>query len=692
MTATDSGTTTNYVTKVGDPAYLGGSTLAISAGNRTFNTLHVDTSGGAGTLDLSAAQLTLTDKSVLVTGTNAFTIQNGVVGSATELVLHQFSTGALTMSALIGGSAGNAASLTKDGPGTLILSGSNLYTNATTVAEGTLAITGSVRGNVIATGATVATSGTVSLQNAGAVSLNTLSVTGSGKLVQTVANAISGSAAVTVNGFVGTATANLSLANSYSGTTTLTSGNLNLGDPAAIGTGTLSIGGGRLDNTTGAPMTLANNNAITFTGGTVFAGTNSLNFGTGAINLGTGVRTIIVSANTLTFGGSASGAGGGITKVGPGTLALNAANSYTGATSVSGGVLLLNDASALPGGIGATGGVANLSIAGGVLGLGAGDFTRPVGTNVTDVQFTTAGGGFAAFGANRVVNLGGAGATLTWSVANFLPNPNAASATFVLGAATADRTVDFQNPIILGTATATRTVQVDDGSAAVDAKLSGVLSSTGGTVGFTKVGNGTLELSAVNTYNGVTSVAAGKLLLTGALSGTSAVNVGGGATLGGSGSIATVANGSVTLFKGALLAPGNTVGTLTATLGAGQFDLSGAASGTGAFKFELGTTSDQIAVASGTLNIGSGVLNFDDFVFSDAGGFGAGTYTLVDTSAAVSGTLGTNLSGTISGLSATVSLSGDSQDVILTVVPEPGSALLLLGGLGTLLGIRRRRA
>ena len=690
MTATDSGSTINYVTKVTDAGYAAG-TLTLTGGNRTFNSLQIDTSAGAGTLDLAGTTLSLSDRGLLFTGTNNFTIQAGVLGGVAELVLHQFSSGTVTISAPIGGVASNVANLTKDGPGTLLLSGANLYANGTVVNEGTLAVTGSLKGTLIATGATVATSGTVSLQAAGAVNSSTLTVSGSGKLVQTVANAISGSAAVTVNGFLGTANATLSLANNYSGITTLTSGNLNLGDPAAIGTGTLSISGGRLDNTSGTAMTLANNNAITFGGGTVFAGTNSLNLGTGAINLGTLVRNIVVSANTLTFGGVASGAGGGLTKNGPGTLALNAANTYTGITTAGGGVLLLNDAGALPGGQGTAGGLSNLTIAGGVVGLGAGNFTRQIGTTATDLQFTSAGGGFAAYGAPRSVNLGGAGATLTWASTSFLPNPNQASAVLVLGAASATHTVDFQNPIILGSATATRTVQVDDGAATVDGKLSGSLTSAGGTVGFAKIGAGTLELSASNTYNGLTSVVAGKLLLTGDLTGTAGVNVAGGATLGGSGAITTAGNGSVILFSGASLAPGNTVGTLTATLTLGQFDISGAAGGTGAFKFELGTTSDQVKIVTGALNIGAGVLNFDDFVFGDAGGFGTGTYTLFDTSAGIVGSLGGNLSGTVGGLTGTLSLSADTQDLLLTVVPEPGCAALLLGGLGTLLGFRRRR-
>ena len=47
--------------------------------------------------------------------------------------------------------------------------------------------------------------------------------------------------------------------------------------------------------------------------------------------------------------------------------------------------------------------------------LAAGNFTAP-GQRFGHVQFTANGGGFAAVGANRVVNLGNS-ATLTWGAA-----------------------------------------------------------------------------------------------------------------------------------------------------------------------------------------------------------------------------------------------------------------------------------
>ena len=122
-------------------------------------------------------------------------------------------------------------------------------------------------------------------------------------------------------------------------------------------------------------------------------------------------------------------------------------------------------------------------------------------------------GGFAAFGGDRVVNLGGAGATVAWTAGGFVPNGQS----LILSLANADSTIDFRNGIDFGAAN--RTVLVNDGTAAVDAVLSGVLSSTGG--GLVKSGSGTLILSANNTYTGTTTISAGVLQVgTGGTTGT----------------------------------------------------------------------------------------------------------------------------------------------------------------------------
>src|SRR5438876_1057301 len=95
-------------------------------------------------------------------------------------------------------------------------------------------------------------------------------------------------------------------ANTYSGGTTLASGTtLRINNATALGTGTFTINGGTIDNTTGASITLSNNNTITLGGSFTFGGTKDLNFGTGAItNAGNRTITLNGSSSTLTFGGT----------------------------------------------------------------------------------------------------------------------------------------------------------------------------------------------------------------------------------------------------------------------------------------------------------------------------------------------------------------------------------------------------
>ena len=173
------------------------------------------------------------------------------------------------------------------------------------------------------------------------------------------------------------------------------------------------------------------------------------------------------------------------------------------------------------------------------------------------VNFKNTAGGWAAYGADRAVNLGGASATVVWATASTGLNGR----TLILGNATATHMVTVQNPLDMGTAT--RTVQVDDGAAAVDGTLSGVLSGTAG--GLTKTGTGTLALTAGNTYAGTTTINAGTLLVnntSGSGTGTSNVSVTAG-TLGGSGaSPGQSPSATAPAPQTAILAPGNSIDSL----------------------------------------------------------------------------------------------------------------------------------
>ncbi|GAA5141542.1 hypothetical protein GCM10023213_25840 [Prosthecobacter algae] len=191
---------------------------------------------------------------------------------------------------------------------------------------------------------------------------------------------------------------------------------------------------------------------------------------------------------------------------GTGTTVLSGTNIYTGNTFVHGGVLRLDSATALPGGISTSAPLATSShiiVKDGVIGLGSGDFTRNLGTAANQIEFKGSGG-FAAYGSNRLVNFGGAGARLRFGNDGFVTD----GSSLILGASDATHKVTIVNPIDLGSFS--QVVRVNNGPADIEGELSGTLSGVGKLI---KFGQGTLRLSGQSTHTGGIEISDGRLVV-----------------------------------------------------------------------------------------------------------------------------------------------------------------------------------
>jgi len=364
---------------------------------------------------------------------------------------------------------------------------------------------------------------------------------------------------------------------SHSGGFNFQAGTLNVNHANALGTGAFIINGSglKLNNSSGASVTINGVSGITLASDFTFTGSNDLNFGSAAVSLGANAgstRSITVQDSNLVIGGIISnGTNGttpttGLVKSGAGKLTLSGANTFTGGVTISAGKVLVGNDGAL--GVGGT-----LTLANGVSLMSTNTTARALNNN-----YATTGAGVTLGDADNsgVLTLSGAG-TLGGNLAL---------------------------------------------TAASNVVLSGIIDDGGNTYSLTKLGSGDLTLSGANTFTGGLIINAGSVAVNGgaALANSLAVNIGASGTLSllqsegigsveGSGSLSlgantlTIANGDNKSFSGVVTGTGGSI-----TLSSGSLTLSG-----------VNTYDGKTTLNGGTLLLGNDQAAGDSTIELNAG-------------------------------------------------------------------------
>jgi fibronectin-binding autotransporter adhesin len=533
----------------------------------------------------------------------------------------------------------------------------------------------------------------------------------------------------------GAGTLTLNGADGYTGGTTTSGGIILLGNNSALGTAGLTFSTSGSSVLTNGAFTIANTIAANVGGSIIGGNTANTSEFSGGITVGTsGFQVTQVSGGTLTLSGAMGVSGNNrvatfnnigsvsvtgnitgnslftLTQAGAGTTTLSGTNAFVGSEiKINGGTLALNNNSALSG-------ATDVVFGGGTLqyvGSTTTDYSGKIaaGTSASAVAIDTSGQNIS-FGSALTINQTGGltklgAATLTVTAAN------AYTGTTTVGGGTLKTTGSgklgsVNNNLTVNTGGTLDMASTSQGVGALNGTGGNIFNSTassistltvgnndatggsyagaiannggaGGTVALTKTGAGTQILAGADTYSGDTNVNAGKLLVSGSISG-STTNVNSGGTLGGTGSVA-----GITLNAGGAIEAGSTSDDLAATALTWNGETSGAFA---QMKFELSAvdnTSDKLTL-SGALTKGTGSTFLFDF---QNGGAASGSYTLLSFASQNGFSAGdfsyTNLAP---GLSGTFNLQ--SNALVLSVVPEPKSAALLLGGIAVL-GLRHRR-
>lgn len=414
-------------------------------------------------------------------------------------------------------------SLTKLGSNSLNLTAANSYQGGTIIGAGAITLSGS--GTIGATTGTLNMSSGATLTLAtglgartigglfgfgGTIALNDNNFTITQGSDATFDGSISGTGGLTKTG---AATLTFSQAQTYTGTTTLSTGTLGLESSGSLAGALVMSGGTQLTASPGAIGSLSGSGTIS---------------GSGAL--------VITQTVNGTFSGVITGSFGGISKAGAATLTLSGANDYGfGGTTINAGEIILTGSGA----IGNTD--AQLLMNAGTLTLTAGIGARSIGS------LSGASGATIALNDNTLTTNVNSNSTFDGLITGTggLTKSGSQSLTLSGNNSYSGATTISQGTLIITASTTSRYAGgfVDNAALQIsppsDCTYAGVISGTGT---LTKGGANNLILTNTNTYTGATTISAGTLTLSGSSS-----------TLGGSPTFSalTINGGSFVLEAGA---------------------------------------------------------------------------------------------------------------------------------------------
>jgi len=641
---------------------LGAGTITVSG---TVSSGPIIFGSQSGAIALSGGTITLPAAATITLNNAADSISSILVGAGTSLT--KAGTGALTLSGAntfsgattISGGSLSVASLNYISSGTLSPNTSSSLGVPTTSANGTISIgstttagtllytgTGETSDRVInlagtTGGATIDQSGTGLLKftsplTATGAGAKTLTLQGSTAGTGEIGAAIVNSSSTTAVTKSGTGTWTLSGANTYTGATTVSAGELDISNWGAGTLGSITVTKGTLGISSATLGLGANSFAVGNTAGNVgivnqvsgsvggFTGANNgvligNGAATGNYNLSGGsLTTSGSSGNGLTLGvtlGVNINSTGNFTLSGTGTLTVN--NTLSIGRSDAGGVPTTS------GNFTQTGGSATVNI------FNMGQYSTGTAGAGTACKLNLTGGTFTATAFNKLalgssdncsITVGGsaqvtlpafpttrgsgATATLTLDSTTGYLSPKAASATYISGLTHAYLTTNGAN------------FNVPSGG--FDITVPQILEDATSQAGtLTKSGLGKLTLSGANSYTGGTTNSAGTLALSG--SGTLGATTGNLTLTGGTldlGALTTPTVGAVSITGAGTIQNGTLTGTsYAASLASGTATVTATLAGSGVALTKSGagtlalsganTYSGNTTISAGTLALGN---------------------------------------------------------------------------------------